>query len=52
MILVTQTIVHKSAVMIEFLHTALTVCAVKSPSRLDYSAIETEIVQIYALLIR
>ena len=44
MVLVTQTVVHKGAMMIEFLHTMLTVSTVKGPSRLNNSAIEAEII--------
>jgi hypothetical protein len=50
-VLVSQTIVHKSAMVVEFLHTTLTVGAVEGPSRLDNPAIEAEIIQVNALFI-
>ena len=45
-VLVSQTIVHESAMVVEFLHTTLTVGAVEGPSWLNYSAIEAEVIQI------
>jgi hypothetical protein len=50
-ILVSQTIVHESAMVVKFLHTTLTVGAVEGPSWLNYSAVEAEIVQIYTLFV-
>ena len=44
MIFVTQTVVHKGTMMVEFLHTVLTVSAVKGPSRLNNPAVKAEIV--------
>ena len=43
-IFVTQTVVHKGTMMVEFLHTVLTVSAVKGPSRLNNPAVKAEIV--------
>lgn len=43
MVFVTQAVVHESAMMVEFLHTTLTVRAVEGPSRFDHAAIKTEV---------
>lgn len=51
MISITDAVVHKGAVMIEFLHTNLAHGAVEGAPRLDDLAIKTEVVQVNALII-
>ena len=50
-VLVSQTVVHESAMVVEFLHTTLTVGAVESPSRLNNPAVEAEVIQVNTFLI-
>jgi hypothetical protein len=50
-IFVSQTIVHESAMVVEFLYTTLTVGAVEGPSWLYYPAVEAEIIQVNTFLI-
>ena len=44
MILVSDTVVYKITVMVKFFNAFLAVVAVKSPPRLDYSAVKAEII--------
>jgi hypothetical protein len=50
-VLVSQTIVHKSAMVVEFLNTSFAVGAVEGPSWLYNPAIEAEIVQVNTFFI-
>jgi hypothetical protein len=50
-VFVAKTVVHKGAVVVEFLDAALTVGAVEGPSRLDHPAVEAKVVEIDTLFI-